>query len=285
MASFGVGGGKHSQIPGAAGIVALSEPAAPGDGMERMNHVRKVVSCLLLSCSALLTAGSVMAEEAAAAVATSEPASDEQLLDDALKSIGAGNPETAIQKFLDPLIQRYESRRAPDGPQLFSANSMIESIFYMGLAAAAARDKEARDAQVLSGAWANAIHLKGYALIDLERFDEAKVVLRQGTEIAPMHPGLWSELGAILQEEKNWPEALAAFEKAEAAADLGFDKDSKEVNQLLTRALRGQGFALIEMGKLDQAEKLYKRCLKLDPGDDVAKREMAYIKQARKAKK
>jgi Flp pilus assembly protein TadD len=119
--------------------------------------------------------------------------------------------------------------------------------------------------------------LKGHALIDLERYDDAKATLRHGLEIAPMNPSLWNELGAILQLEKNWPEAAKAYAAAESGARLFADPQARGANGPLTRALRGQGYVLIQTGELKKAEKLYRRCLKLDPHDDVARRELAHI--------
>jgi Flp pilus assembly protein TadD len=202
----------------------------------------------------------------------------EQLLEKALQSINAGNPQTAIDQYLDPLIADFERMVRPDGPQFYSANTMGEVMLYPAL-------DPAKNSTVVGGAWSTALHLKGYALIDLERYDDAKAVLRHGLEIAPMNPSLWNELGAILQLEKNWPEAARAYVQAENGAKLFADPDAKTVNNLLTRALRGQGYVLIETGELKKAEKLYRRCLKLDPHDDVARQELAYIADLKSQKK
>jgi tetratricopeptide (TPR) repeat protein len=202
----------------------------------------------------------------------------EQLLDKALRTIQEGNPQTAIDQYLDPLIAGFEKRVTPDGPRLYSASTMIEAIMYSALAAAAAKKGEKpRDTTVLGGFWSAALHLKGYALIDLERYDDAKATLRHGIDIAPLNPALWNELGAILQLEKNWPESLAAFEQAEKGANLTADSGSRQANPLLTRALRGQGYVLIETGDLKKAEKTFRRCLKLDPADNGARDELTYI--------
>ncbi|MBK6672286.1 MAG: tetratricopeptide repeat protein [Proteobacteria bacterium] len=210
----------------------------------------------------------------------------EQLLVKALDAIHAGNPQTAIDQYLDPVIAEFERLARPDGPQLYSANTLGEVLFYSSLNAAAARKGQPpRDSEVVSGAWSAALHLKGYALIDLERYEDAKSTLRHGIEVAPLNPALWNELGAILQLEKNWPEAARAYEQAESGAKLFADPQGREVNALLTRALRGQGFVLIETGELKKAEKLYRRCLKLDPDDDVAKKELAYIAGLKSQKK
>ena len=49
-------------------------------------------------------------------------------------------------------------------------------------------------------------------------------------------------------------------------------------------ALRGMGFALIEQGKLDEAEKKYKESLKADPDNKLALSELEYIKKLKAEK-
>jgi Flp pilus assembly protein TadD len=49
--------------------------------------------------------------------------------------------------------------------------------------------------------------------------------------------------------------------------------------------MRGMGFVLIERGGLDEAEALFRDCLKLNPDDDHAKKELAYITEQRQKTK
>ncbi|MDR0233227.1 MAG: tetratricopeptide repeat protein, partial [Zoogloeaceae bacterium] len=74
-----------------------------------------------------------------------------------------------------------------------------------------------------------------------------------------------SELGHIYQLEKNWPMAQHAFQRAEAAAKSFSPPDA--ANMGLSRAWRGLGYAYVELGQLDEAEKMYKQCLELDKND------------------
>jgi len=252
--------------------------------MKPTHRVAAVAAALVLATG--LGVSSAIAQEPQAPPAAPSQEQADQLLEKALQSIEAGNPQTAIDQFLDPLIVDFERMVTLEGPQLYSANTMGEAILYSALNAAVARKGETpRDATVLGGAWSSALHLKGYALIDLERYEEAKATLRHGLEIAPMNPALWNELGAILQLEMNWPEALHAYEQGESNAGLFQGPDRKRVNPLLTRALRGQGYVLIETGELKKAEKIYKRCLKLDPNDALAQKELVFIADLRKQRK
>lgn len=47
-------------------------------------------------------------------------------------------------------------------------------------------------------------------------------------------------------------------------------------------ALRCQGFALIEQGKLDEAEKRFREALSIDANDAKAQGELRYISEQRK---
>lgn len=242
----------------------------------------------LLAISPLTLAGEADADAAVAAA----PQDFQQMLASAMQTIKEGNPGRAIELYLDPVIASFEAQsqaRAMSGQRVFSANSMAESIYYAAMVAVGDGKtwNKARTAEVvvMGGTWSSALHLKGYALIDQERYEDAKAVLKRGTEIAPLHPLMWSELGAIYQDEQNWPEALAVYKQAESAAKLAFSGEKGEVNWMLTRALRGQGYVLIETGELKKAQKIYKRVLKLDPADDGAKRELKYIDDMKRSKK
>jgi Flp pilus assembly protein TadD len=49
-------------------------------------------------------------------------------------------------------------------------------------------------------------------------------------------------------------------------------------------ALRGMGFSLIELNRLDEAERAFKQSLDIDPTNAVALNELAYIKDLRSPK-
>jgi Flp pilus assembly protein TadD len=63
-------------------------------------------------------------------------------------------------------------------------------------------------------------------------------------------------------------------------AEIASDDATKTIN--LTRAWRGQGYCLVEQGKLNEAEAMYRKCLALDPKDNKARGELEYIQGLRK---
>ncbi len=82
-------------------------------------------------------------------------------------------------------------------------------------------------------------------------------------------PGLMAERGAALNALKRYGDALADYEQALQAPGLDAG----------TRALldRGRGFALTELGRLDDAEAAYNDSLKYEPGNEHAEHELQYI--------
>jgi tetratricopeptide (TPR) repeat protein len=136
---------------------------------------------------------------------------------------------------------------------------------------------------VLNGDWSDALLMKASALIELKRNEEAVAALERAIAIAPEYSPLFSELGYVYQQQHDWQRSLETYQKAESAAQFASTDDLKV--QHLTRALRGQGYNLVEMDQLDEAEKLYRRSLSLDEKDENSKRELRYIEQVRDRKK
>lgn len=95
----------------------------------------------------------------------------------------------------------------------------------------------------------------------------------QGMALGAHRPLLISERGAALASLKRWPDALADYDEGLAIEGL---KDSDRA-----RLYRGRGFALTELGRLDEAAQAYRDSLKLDPDNKIALGELDYIAKLR----
>jgi tetratricopeptide (TPR) repeat protein len=126
--------------------------------------------------------------------------------------------------------------------------------------------------------WAYSYYLKGYALIELGNYTDAKPLIEKAIEMMPQNAQFLSELGHIYQVEKNWDTQIEVFQRAEKAATT-LPKENGSAN--LARAWRGIAFALTEQGKLDESTGYYKKCLELNPNDQTAVSELRYIQQLR----
>jgi tetratricopeptide (TPR) repeat protein len=90
-----------------------------------------------------------------------------------------------------------------------------------------------------------------------------------------MNAQFLAERAEWFKSRKDWPNAFADFLSASTAADFSPDEAKSSEKR---RALRGMAFVRTEQRRLKEAEKLLNECLKIDPSDANAKRELDYIR-------
>lgn len=105
----------------------------------------------------------------------------------------------------------------------------------------------------------------------LQALDEGMRLLhlRHDLERSGYAPAVFSERGVALSEMKRWPEALANYDEGLTIQSLKPDNRA--------RLYRGRGGALIELGRLDEAEQAFKTSLTYAPDHPVALGELKYI--------
>jgi tetratricopeptide (TPR) repeat protein len=106
-------------------------------------------------------------------------------------------------------------------------------------------------------------------------------VLNEGMSLTPSpesavgaHAGeMMSEKGAALDSLKRYSEGLDVFDQALASHVLT-PRDKARLD-------RGRGFALTELGRLDDAQAAYRDSLQIEPGNARAQAELGYIARLR----
>lgn len=199
-----------------------------------------------------------------------------QQLADGVKLLKSGRAQEAISQAFDKVIAYYEENHRKSKTFVFSSRSMPESMMYM-LEVANKQSQSPGDAAVFSSSWGDAYYLKAYALVELKRLAEAREDLERALALAPRNSQYRSELGTLQLMERNWPAAMLTFKDAEAAAREFSPPEVKTAE--LTRALRGQGYVLIEQNRLDEARKIYQQCLELDANDANASGQLRYVQE------
>ncbi|QWQ12037.1 tetratricopeptide repeat protein [Ralstonia pseudosolanacearum] len=213
------------------------------------------------------------------AQATGQPSEREanvdRLLKEGIQLARSGRQAEAVDDF-DKAAAIYEDAYHDEKARMYSARSRPEALLYT-LEAANAKIA----AKVVSGNWAYAYYLKGYVLVEMRRLDEAKAALQRAMALSPHNAQFLTELGGIYQREKDWPMAMQTFRAAEAQAREFSPPERK--NTELARAWRGQAYVHVELNQLDEAEALYRKCLKLDANDTRAQNELRFV-QGQRAK-
>ena len=183
-----------------------------------------------------------------------------------------GKPDVAL-KMVEPIIAAHDKIIADEKRQVYGARTQTETLVYLMMPGP---NKEG--VIVMGPSWGAALYIKGYALIDLQRGDEARIFLERAVAMSPYNAQFIAELAEWHKARHEWEEALALFQRAQEASEVS--PDNSKVGEK-GRAMRGIGFVQIEQGKLSEAESTFNKCLELDPGDERAKGELSYIVQQR----
>ncbi|MFM2059998.1 MAG: hypothetical protein RLY71_4383 [Pseudomonadota bacterium] len=222
--------------------------------------------CLILA-STCVFADEPSVETSAAA--SSEREQQRLLLDKGTSLLKARRPAEAIELF-DAIINYYE-RDARGSAKTYSARTQTETLAYMLMAA-----KANVDAVTVSATFGYAYYLKSYALTELQQTSAAEDALMKAIELSPHNAHFLAERGNQLAVKRSWIDSLSTFKRAEVAA-RSFSPELLHTAEI-GRALRGQGFVLVELDRLPEAERIYEECLALNREDRIATAELAFIR-------
>lgn len=243
-------------------------------------------SCFVLSTIATL---SMCADAFASNINISLEDAQRKELDEAFTDLKSGRPTQAERAFAR-VIDAYEKAYA--GREVRCAHDQLDAI-QVGLFGMIGSPEEiARNASgikpgeskvigdkmsdltVLGPGWCEAVFGRGFALIDLHRDDEAEPLLARAVKMAPTRAHYLNEYAELFKSRRDWLRSYDLFARAAEVAKTGPDSTDKSVE---ARALRGMGFTKIELGQLDEAERLFKRSLTLQPSNAGALSELEYI--------
>jgi tetratricopeptide (TPR) repeat protein len=123
-------------------------------------------------------------------------------------------------------------------------------------------------------AYPRAHYYLGFLEVKEEHFDRALEVLEAGERLEPNPHFLAEKAQALVRGPKNYEKALALYDRV-------LKQGEAVPGDLRAMAMRGMGFALIELNHLDLAEGYFRESLRLEPDSRVAANELAYIARLR----
>lgn len=115
-------------------------------------------------------------------------------------------------------------------------------------------------------------------MVDLKRLDDAQAVFERLVGYAPKHARYLNELAYVFMQKREWQRSIDMYASAEAAAT--FTPQRRDYERCV--AFRGIGYDLVELGRLDDAEAAYRKCLAITPDEPKSLGEIEYIKEQRK---
>ncbi len=193
--------------------------------------------------------------------------------------IQGGKIQAAIDGPINEVIAKFENEYA--GKQVYSARGAAEGFMYGILGAAEgvkANPKAGMHIVVIGPSWAMAYAARSYALTEMNRTTEAEADIRKALALSPMDSQYKNELAYLITRRGDVSEALPLYQEAEANAEM----TSQHPVEMKCAALRGQGYDLVELHRLDEAEAAYKKCMALVPDEPKSKAELGYIAEQRK---
>lgn len=124
--------------------------------------------------------------------------------------------------------------------------------------------------------YAQCLKMQAYLAAERRDFPAALAFLKSVDAVAPISADSALEVGYVLNQSGKPEAGLIVYRRAHTLAE-------KYPSQRPYRAaaLRGIGFALIDLKHLDEAERAFHESLKIEPGNKVALHELAYIKSER----
>lgn len=136
-------------------------------------------------------------------------------------------------------------------------------------------ERDTQQVNWLPNAYPRALYYMGFLCVKLQRYDTALAYLQRGMTLEPHNPKFLFESAQALFRMGRMNEALELYERVTEPGPFVSPAD-------LATGLRGRGLILIERGELGTAEALFIKSLQLDPGSEVAKNELDYIKHLRR---
>ena len=176
------------------------------------------------------------------------------------------------------VIRETDARLTGEKRTVYSGQST--EMVLANMLAAAARKQDAVDVGPPLG---RALFVEGYALIDLGRRAEAGPFLDRAVTVSPSNPEYLCEAAAWHAERHELDVARDLYERCGASS--GFAGAGPGKARMLAIAERGQGYVLIEQGRYDEAEAIYRQRLNTEPGDEKSRTELRYIQDQRAKEK
>jgi tetratricopeptide (TPR) repeat protein len=181
-----------------------------------------------------------------------------------------------LEKTLIEGAMSFPPPRAADGRETMLVDGQVETLAALVHAASAKRNAVAvfnpyPSAAFYLALYYNEVHKPDEALRAIDA--GMKLSTAEGLEFGAHMTVLYGEQAAAFEQLKRFQDAFDVCDKGSKLASAGkMDR---------ARMYRCRAFALSELDRLDEAQQSLEESLKLEPGNPIATRELAYIARLR----
>ncbi|OAM27864.1 hypothetical protein A7P95_06025 [Eikenella longinqua] len=155
-----------------------------------------------------------------------------------------------------------------------AAGNQAHALLLLGEAA-----NRRQDTEVVSAEWLMPRYLRAFVYVEQRNYAAAAADLDAALKIAPYEPQFLSERGQVANAQKDFAAANRLFNRLHEAAKTLPDRAQTVYFQGM--ALRGLGYAAVERGQWQAAERHYRQALQLNPNDQTARNELRFVQQHR----
>jgi tetratricopeptide (TPR) repeat protein len=174
------------------------------------------------------------------------------------------------EAIIDEVIERFDAIMSDPGATYVSMANHIDFDTFRE------NNPELEQAVWIDWCYREALSRKAYILAERDDLPRALRYLELELKAAPYAAPPYAEAGYIFNRQGRYKEAASSFRKALEITD---QFPSAHLSRPI--ALRGLGFALIEMGDLDAAESAFRESLEFEPDNELALNELKYIQHHR----
>lgn len=214
---------------------------------------------------------------------TAQEEADAVILDAATNAFNTGGYAAMkphlpkMKEALDHAPAAYGAiERQDDGSYIVRTDDMTDGVLLSVAAATFAEQKGDTGSVITSrNVYPMIAMMLGSDAVERQAFAEAHVYLDKGLALQPSAWFLLSEKAAAYGGQQEWL-------KMKRLTDAALRNDDVVLVLHRDAILKKHGFALIELGYLDDAQTAYEEVLENTPDDETAKRELAYIADLRK---
>ena len=213
---------------------------------------------------------------------------DQQELDSAMAALRDGKLDETVAHS-ENIILRFEKRKAANTGYVCTNGQSDTLEALIGAASASFKEKPGDNLPprtvAISHRICSAYFLKGFALIDLKRNQDALPFLEKAVEMDADNQHYLNELAEWHKTNRDWRKSLEIFTIASVTTDFAIAtmKDATQRKALLDRrrcrSFRGIAFNHVELSEWEQARAAARKCLALIPDDKKSLDELAYIKE------